>query len=158
MILKLAKGKRRLWNYAYSAWGIRSSEESLRQMGQRLDALQAKSRLGVGNVPYGEMSQLGTLFDLRGYTWGRYRDKSMLFFIGEYRHMFNKRSGEMSKHGVVAWLGTGSVFDSPSGLKNWLPNGGVGYRLEVQPRMNLRIDIGVGRETQGFYFNFNEAF
>jgi hypothetical protein len=124
----------------------------------RTFALQAKTRLGVGNIPYGEMSMLGTPFDLRGYTWGRYRDKSMLFFIGEYRHMFNKRSGEMSKHGVVAWLGTGSVFDSPSGLKNWLPNGGVGYRLEVQPRMNLRIDIGVGRETQGFYFNFNEAF
>jgi len=124
----------------------------------RTFALQAKTRLGVGNVPYGEMSMLGTPFDLRGYTWGRYRDKSMLFFIGEYRHMFNKRSGEMSKHGVVAWLGTGSVFDSPSGLTNWLPNGGVGYRLEVQPRMNLRIDIGFGRETQGFYFNFNEAF
>jgi hypothetical protein len=124
----------------------------------RTFALQAKTRLGVGNVPYGEMSMLGTPFDLRGYTWGRYRDKSMLFFIGEYRHMFNKRSGEMSKHGFVAWLGTGSVFESSSGLSNWLPNGGVGYRLEVQPRMNLRVDIGIGRETRGFYFNFNEAF
>ncbi len=45
-----------------------------------------------------------------------------------------------------------------AGLANWLPNGVLGYRLEVQPRMNLRIDFGFGRETMGFYFNFNEAF
>lgn len=121
-------------------------------------ALQLKTRLGVGDVPYGEMSQLGTPFDLRGYTWGRYRDKSMLFFLGEYRHMFDKADGELSKHGVVAWMGTGSIAPDPSMFENWLPNFGFGYRFEVQPRMNLRIDIGIGRETAGFYFNFNEAF
>jgi hypothetical protein len=43
-------------------------------------------------------------------------------------------------------------------FKGVLPNVGVGYRLEVQPRMNLRIDFGWGFETFGFYFNFNEAF
>jgi len=112
----------------------------------------------VGNIPYGEMSLLGTPFDLRGYTWGRYRDKSMIFFIGEYRHMFEKASGELSKHGMVARMGTGSIAQDPSGFSNWLPNFGFGYRFEVQPRMNLRVDIGIGRETSGFYFNFNEAF
>ena len=70
-------------------------------------ALQFKTRIGWGDVPYGEMALLGNPFDLRGYTWGRYRDKSMLFFIGEYRHMFEKPSGELSKHGVVTWMGTG---------------------------------------------------
>jgi hypothetical protein len=34
----------------------------------------------------------------------------------------------------------------------------IGYRLTVQPRMNLRLDYGFGRESSGFYFNFNEAF
>lgn len=121
-------------------------------------ALQFKTRIGVGEMPYGEMSQLGTPFDLRGYIWGRYRDKSMLFFLGEYRHMFEKRSGDLSKHGVVAWMGTGTIAANPSGFDQWLPNFGFGYRFEVQPRMNLRIDVGIGRETSGFYFNFNEAF
>ena len=121
-------------------------------------ALQFKTRIGVGDVPYGEMSQLGTPFDLRGYTWGRYRDKSMVFFLGEYRHMFEKQSGELSKHGVVAWMGTGSIADDPSLFEHWLPNFGFGYRFEVQPRMNVRVDIGIGKETSGFYFNFNEAF
>jgi len=120
--------------------------------------LQFKTRIGVGDMPYGEMSQLGTPFDLRGYTWGRYRDKSMIFFIGEYRHMFEKSSGSLSKHGVVAWMGTGSIARNASSFGNWLSNFGFGYRFEVQPRMNLRVDIGIGKETSGFYFNFNEAF
>jgi hypothetical protein len=59
---------------------------------------------------------------------------------------------------MVAWMGTGSVAADLGNFGNWLPNFGFGYRFEVQPRMNLRIDIGIGRETSGFYFNFNEAF
>lgn len=121
-------------------------------------AFQFDSRIGVGDMPYGEMSQLGTPFDLRGYRWGQYRHNSMLFLLGEYRHMFLKKNGKLSKHGVVGWLGTGSIGKDPSEFTHWLPNGGIGYRLEVQPRMNLRIDIGFGKDTRGFYFNFNEAF
>lgn len=121
-------------------------------------ALQAKSRLGVGEVPYGEMSQLGTPVDLRGYTWGRYRDKSMLYFISEYRHMFQKRNQALSPHGVVLWAAAGSIADNALEFDNWLPNFGIGYRLEVQPRMNVRFDIGFGKETMGVYFNFNETF
>ena len=121
-------------------------------------ALQMKTRIGMGEIPYGEMSQLGTPFDLRGYTWGQYREKSMLFFIGEYRHMFEKASGDLSRHGMVVWMGTGTIGADFSEFHDWLPNFGFGYRFEVQPRMNLRIDIGIGRETSGFYFNFNEAF
>jgi hypothetical protein len=124
----------------------------------RTFAMQVKGRFGVGEVPYGEMSQLGTPFDLRGYTWGQFRDKSMLFFLGEYRHMFLKASGELSKHGMVGWLGTGTIGPDPGKFDKWIPNFGFGYRFEVQPRMNLRIDIGIGKETSGFYFNFNEAF
>lgn len=129
----------------------------------RTIAWQLKGRFTFGDVPYGEMSQLGTPMDLRGYTWGRYRDKSMVYFLAEYRHKFMKTDGTMSKSGVVGWIGSGTIFDferssSYNQQAYWLPNFGVGYRLEVQPRMNLRIDIGIGRETTGFYFNFNEAF
>ncbi len=124
----------------------------------QLLALQVKGRFAVGDVPYGEMSQLGTPFDLRGYYWGQYRDKSMLFFIGEYRHKFYKSNGKPSIHGMVAWVAGGSIGGSVSDLTNFLPNAGIGYRLEVQPRMNVRLDFGVGQKAYGFYFNFNEAF
>lgn len=129
----------------------------------RTFAWQLKGRFTFGDVPYGEMSQLGTPMDLRGYTWGRYRDKSMVYFLAEYRHKFMKPDGTMSKSGMVTWVGSGTIFDFERSSEynqqaQWLPNFGVGYRLEVQPRMNLRIDVGIGRETTGFYFNFNEAF
>jgi hypothetical protein len=124
----------------------------------RTVALQLKGRAGLNNVPYGEMSQPGTPFDLRGYTWGRYRHESMVIALAEYRHMFLKRSGEMSPHGIVLWVGAGTLGDNVTDFSHWLPNFGIGYRLQVQPRMNLRIDIGFGTESQGFYFNFNEAY
>ena len=124
----------------------------------RTIAAQLKGRFGQGDVPYGEMSQPGTPFDLRGYTWGRYREQSMIFTIGEYRHMFMKKNGTLSPHGVVGWLGVGTLGEVAAEFGDWLPSIGFGYRLEVQPRMNLRIDIGFGRETAGFYFNFNESF
>ena len=59
---------------------------------------------------------------------------------------------------MVTWMGTGSIAPDSSMFENWLPNFGFGYRFEVQPRMKLWIDIGIGRETSGFYFNFNEAY
>ncbi len=126
-------------------------------------AWQMKSRLTFGDVPYGEMSQIGTPMDMRGYTWGRYRDKSMFYFLAEYRHKFIKEDGTMSKSGIVGWIGSATVFDLERSSEYndqalWLPNYGLGYRFEVQPRMNVRFDFGIGRETSGFYFNFNEAF
>lgn len=124
----------------------------------RTIATQLKTRIGTGQMPYAELSQIGTPFDLRGYRWGQYRDKSILLLVGEYRHMFLKKDGTLGKHGAVGWIATGSLGGDPSEFTHWLPNVGIGYRLEVQPRMNLRIDIGVGRESVGFYFNFNEAF
>lgn len=121
-------------------------------------AVQLKGRFGKGSVPYGEMSQPGTPFDLRGYVWGQYRDDAMVFGIGEYRFMFKRRNGDLSPHGLVTWFGAGTLADRVQNFNDWLPCFGIGYRFEVQPRMNVRLDIGFGRETRGFYFNFNEAY
>jgi hypothetical protein len=118
-----------------------------------------RGRFTTKDVPYAEMSQLGTPTDLRGYTWGRFRDESMIYFIGEYRHMFKKRAtGERGKHGFVAWLAGGSILEDVTQINNFLPNFGIGYRFAVQPRMNVRFDFGAGRDNFGFYFNFTEAF
>jgi hypothetical protein len=144
-------------NYSIFQADVRKYFNLFRRSGSTL-AIQLKLRLGDGDVPYGELSQVGTPFDLRGYTWGQYRDRDMLFAITEYRHMFHKKDGQVSKHGVMGWVGAGSVADSPADFSEWLPNLGLGYRFEVQPRMNLRVDFGWGADTFGFYFNFNEAF
>lgn len=121
-------------------------------------ALQVKTKITNGNVPYPELAFLGSPYDLRGYYLGQYRDRSMILGIAEYRHQFMKRSGELSRHGVVGWLGTGSIAPDPLAFSYWLPNAGFGYRFEVQPRMNVRAEFGFGKGNQGFYFSFNEAF
>lgn len=129
----------------------------IKRLGRTL-AMQVRGRFTTGDVPYGEMSQLGTPFDLRGYRWGQYRDESMLYIIEEYRHMFAKKDGSPGKAGFVVWLGAGTLAETVGEFDKWLPNAGLGFRFEVQPRMNLRIDYGFGKESRGFYFNFNEAF
>jgi surface antigen Omp85-like protein len=131
-------------------------------------AWTARTRSTRGDVPWAELSQLGSSTDLRGYRQGRYRDKAMLYAIVEYRHQFTnaKRPGGLSRHGVVGWVGGGSVGEDLGGFDHILPNWGVGYRFEVQPRMSVRMDIGFGKEfySEGeafepaVYFNFTEAF
>ena len=115
-------------------------------------AFRAYGRQATGKVPYSGMSLIGSTDLLRGYLNGQYRDKSGVQLFGEWRYMFLKKNGQMSKSGITTWLAGGSVGENFSELDNWLPNAGVGYRLQLQPRMNLRIDFGVGKNSSGVYF------
>lgn len=121
-------------------------------------ALKLYGRVGTGDIPYEELTRIGGTSALRGYIDGQYRDRSGVYLISEWRHMFLKTDGELSKHGIAVWLGSGSIANDLDSISEWIPNLGVGYRFEVQPRMNLRIDFGIGRESSGLYFNFTEAF
>jgi len=136
--------------------------EQIKRKGSTL-AWQVKARSTHEDVPWTEFSMVGTPFDLRGYTWGRYRDYSSVFVISEYRHMLgrkspNSRGDNYGPFGFAVWAGAGSVAESIGELTNWLPNAGIGLRFEVVKRMNLRVDYGVGKNSKGFYFSFNEAF
>ena len=124
----------------------------------RILACQARGRLTSGDVPYAELSKLGTPYDLRGYRAGQYRHSDMFYVLTEYRHMFGKRDGTLSKFGGTIWAGVGTLGETVEEFQKWLPNFGIGFRFEVEPRMNLRLDLGFGKNSTGFYFNFNEAF
>ena len=64
------------------------------------------------------------------------------------------------KSGVVFWAAVGSIGPETgkSFFINTLPNVGIGYRFEVEHRLNVRIDFGWGRDSNGLYFNFQEAY
>lgn len=122
-----------------------------------------KSNFGIGDIPYGEMPTLGSSHDLRGYLTGQYRDKTSIFGLIEYRYMFSREPVEqgfklLKRTGLVFWIGGGFLGDQPNDWKDFLPNAGLGLRIEIQPRMNLRFDYGFGVESMGFYLSVNEAF
>lgn len=126
--------------------------------------LQSKNTFGR-HIPLTKYALSGTPFDLRGYYMGQYRDKSSHVALVEYRQMFNTdRStwlkGITSHLGYVAWGGVGFMGPTPGKIEGVLPNAGLGLRIEVQPRMNVRFDYGrnfVNKQNL-FYFNMTEAF
>ena len=123
------------------------------------------TRFSNGDVPITELSMLGSPFDLRGYYMGQFRDRHSLTLLAEYRHMFNfgeetwlQRTG--SKMGFVVWGGFGTINPEFPLMDHFLPNYGLGLRIEVQPRMNFRVDFGrdpINQQTL-IYFNVTEAF
>ena len=142
----------------YSTFGLeyRQFKKLGNQAGRTL-AWNFRTRLGFGDVPWPELSSVGTDNSLRAYYGGRYRDQNSAHAMVEYRHTFKKKSG-LSKHGFVVWTGAGEIWNETIAFENTLPVVGAGYRIALQPRINLRIDFGVGRDSFGFYLNVTEAF
>lgn len=138
-----------------------------KQVGNRkVIAWTAQSKNVFGkNIPLTQYSLTGTPFDLRGYYMGQYRDKSSHVVLAEYRQMFNTDKESWLERiinhlGFVIWGGCGFMGPNPGKIEGVLPNYGVGLRIEVQPRMNVRLDLGkntVNDQTL-FYFNMTEAF
>ena len=126
--------------------------------------VQSKNVFGK-DIPLTQYSLTGTPFDLRGYYQGQYRDKSSHIVLAEYRQMFNTDKENWLKRvishlGFAAWAGCGFMGPNPAKIEGVLPNYGVGLRIEIQPRMNVRLDLGkntVNNQTL-FYFNITEAF
>ncbi len=118
-----------------------------------------------GDTPFVRLSTVGSPFDLRGYYQGQYRDNSAHVAMVEYRHKFhadpvNFFSKLYNRLGFVTWAGVGLLGPAPLDIEGVLPNYGAGLRIEVQPRMNFRIDIGHSPiEKQSLvYFNMTESF
>ena len=117
-------------------------------------AYRAHTRVTYGHTPWGLLSQLGGPYYMRGYFEGRYRDKGAWDVCVELRQHVWRRSG------VAVWVGAGEVFPTLRDVR-WreiLPNAGLGYRWEFKQRVNVRLDVGFGRDGAGFIFNINEAF
>ncbi|VTM60249.1 outer membrane protein/protective antigen OMA87 [Klebsiella pneumoniae] len=109
-------------------------------------AWEADGAFTQGEVPWSMMPLLGSDERMRGYYQGRYRDKNVVSGQLEYRRQLTWR------HGIVAWAGAGTMGPSLSSLNNgrWLPSAGIGYRFEFKPRVNVRLDYGIGNGSSGF--------
>lgn len=112
------------------------------------------TQINDGDLHWSMMAKMGEGGNMRGYYDGRYRDKNILDAQIELRQHIYRRNG------IAVWVGAANVFPSFKKLEanQTLPNFGVGYRWEFKKRVNVRLDMGFGRDGSGFMFNINEAF
>lgn len=89
---------------------------------------------------------------MRGYYYGRYRDRNMMTAQLELRQNI------YGPIGVCGWVGAGNVFGDDFRWSHTLPNIGLGARLALDGRTVLRVDYGWGRHSNGLIINVNEAF
>ena len=110
----------------------------------------------AGEVPFYDLCMLGKSQDLRGYSVGQYRDRTMIAAQAEWRSELWWRFG-----GTV--FGGGGEVVRDFGTLNWndaLPSGGVGLRFTVAKRnhVNLRADYAWGKDSSALYVSVVEAF
>ena len=122
-------------------------------------AVQALGQFMNGDVPFNQMALVGGETLMRGYYYGRYRDKNYIAAQAEYRFLpfpFSKRLGGAVFAAAGAVAPTVSAFN----IKHIQPSGGVGLRYLLFPRKDIfvRFDAGMTREGINFYFYTGEAF
>lgn len=105
------------------------------------------------DLPTHVLLPLGGNRTLRGSPQDRYLDKSHLLMNAELRFPIFRRLG-----GVVG-MDAGKVWPSLGDLdfRGWAANPVIGLRFNMSTFV-VRMDIGLGRETTGFYFNFGHLF
>ncbi|MEM9327386.1 MAG: BamA/TamA family outer membrane protein [Bacteroidota bacterium] len=142
--------------------------QQLQRLGrEKVLAWTGSARFTYGDAPFPLLPTIGSPFDLRGYYAGQFRDRHALYALVEYRHGFefsssNKFINLLSKTGFVLWTGVGTITNN---LETWeetgvLPNFGAGFRVQLQPRINFRVDVGRDplNEQNLVYLNVTEAF
>lgn len=112
--------------------------------------------LNSGDVPVMRMAMAGGDRILRGYAKNRFLEDNFAGTQMEYRFPLFWRFG------MAAFAGVGDVFDKPSDvgfstLKYSLGTG-LRYALNQEQKLNIRADIGYGREGVNFYVMIGEAF
>ncbi len=120
-------------------------------------ALQATTNFSNRDVPFYDLSLLGSDNKMRGYYQGFLRDKVVVDGQVEYRMPVWKIFG------LVGWVGAGRTSPDYNSLSfdNLHLTYGGGMRIQVDSKnnINMRVDFGFGPNgISGTYINFVEAF
>jgi len=105
------------------------------------------------DLPVQVLLPVGGGSTLRGSPQDRFLDKTAVVGNAEVRFPIYKRLG-----GTAA-IDAGRVWGSlrQVSLKSWMTNPTAGLRFYMDAFV-VRLDVGFGRETTGFWFNFGHAF
>lgn len=120
--------------------------------------VHALGGLTAGNTPFRNLEELGGYDMMRGYYGGRFTDKCLMAYQGEYRrHLFWRL-------GAVAFAAVGEVspdlrhFELDPGEWHYSYGGGLRFMLSKEEKLNLRVDYGIGKHSSAFYVQMREAF
>ena len=127
-----------------------------RRLGAGVLALRGFVCQASDRTPLFDLCLYGANNDLRGYEVGRYRDRAMAAAQAEYRFPLGGRFG------AVVFGGTGKVASSfgDMGEETDLPSIGAGLRwlASEAARVNLSVDLALGRDSATLYVYVKEAF
>lgn len=133
-----------------------STYQKLDAYGNKILASRAYTQLGIGDLPLHEMASPGASPILRGYITGHYLNSSIVSLQAEYRWMFTKRWG------TVGFIGYGWLFDQPNQIKEniglYSIGAGLRYRIFPKFKINMALDVALGRNSANVYFRLSESF
>lgn len=109
--------------------------------------------LGNENIPVQMLLPIGGNRTLRGSPQDRFLDKTSAIVNGEIRFPI------LWRFGGVLGIDAGKVWNAPSKIDftRWAANPVAGIRFNMETFI-VRLDIGLGHETTGFYLNFGHLF
>ena len=111
----------------------------------------------TGSAPFYDLALIGGDRVMRGYLYGRYRDKAYYAVQAEYR-----LPNIVWRFGLVLFGGFGDVAPKLSKMEiaTVKPTYGFGirFRFDELQKLDLRADVGFGKGTSGIYFSVNQAF
>jgi len=111
--------------------------------------------IAAGDVPFQGENVVGG-DDLRGYSQGKYRGNQVYAVQAELRQNIYK------KFGMVGFIGFGTAVDKMTNIPDseFLPSAGVGvrYLMVAKEKMNVGIDVGVGKDDWSLTFRIGETF
>jgi len=122
----------------------------------RLLAFEAYFNSVRGYPPFYSMAKLGGEKRMRGYFLGRFRDRTYYALQAEFRtHLFWRILGSL-------FIAMGDVSSKISTFQltqaKYSYGFGLRFTLDEQEKLNIRFDMGFGKNTTGIYFNLEEAF
>ena len=119
-------------------------------------AFQVLHQATFGEVPFAELGMLGGSVINRGYFSGAFRDRHLISAQAEYREMLGRNLGGVIFASAGKLMTTYHELDPEEARFSW----GVGLRYALIPesRLNLRLDLAWGEDSQGLYFGISEAF
>ena len=123
-------------------------------------AIQSVGQFTLGNAPFNQYALMGGEMMMRGYYFGRFRDRNFISLQTEYRMLplfFAK------KFGLAVFASTGIIYDKAIDIsaRNFKYAGGAGIHYLLFPKKDVwtRLDFAVNNEGKtGVYLYMGCAF